>query len=329
MKYLVLGIAIIAALLAASSMFIVNEGQQALITQFGRIVGEPITKAGLYWKMPLVQDVRYFDKRILSWDGDPNQIPTKDKKYIIVDTTARWRIVNPVLFAQTVHNEAGVRARLDGILDGVTRDVISRHNLVEAVRNTNTILDRVRAKHEKVKTVAAPEKPTADTEELIEIEEEISGEIEPISVGRERLSEAILERARNELLSLGVELIDVQLRRIAYEASVEGKVFSRMISERQRIAEKIRSLGKAEEARIRGKMNRDLKEIESGAYRTSEAVRGRADAEAIALYAESLGSNPEYYTFLRSLEAYKRALSERAELVLSTDSEFFTLLEKR
>lgn len=320
----------IAFLTASNSAFIVNEGQLALITQFGKIVGEPLSKAGLYWKTPFIQDVRMFDKRILSWDGDPNQIPTKDKKYILVDTTARWRIVDPVMFAQTVVNESGVRARLDGILDGVTRDIISRHNLVEAVRNTNSILDRVRAKQEKMATLQTVSDKSGDEQAkaAIEIEEEISGEIEEIQVGRERLSDAILERARPELRTLGIELIDVQLRRIAYESSVEVKVFSRMISERQRIAEKIRSLGKAEEARINGKMNRDLKEIESNAYRKSEEIRGRADAEATKIYADSLGKNPDYYTFLRTLEAYRNSLSGKADLVLSTDSEFLGMMKQ-
>lgn len=329
MKTFLTGILLIAALVAWNGAFVIREGQQALITQFGKIIDKPISQAGLYWKIPLIQDVRIFDKRILSWDGDPNQIPTKDKKYIIVDTTARWRIVDPVLFAQTVQNEAGVRARLDGILDGVTRDIISRHNLVEAVRNTNTILDRVNAKLQQANAPVSSEKKLEDVQELIEVEEEISGDIESIQVGREKLSDAIHERARAELLSLGIDLIDVQLRRIAYEASVEGKVFSRMISERQRIAEKIRSMGKAEEARIKGKMNRDLKEIESNAYRKSEETRGRADAEAMAIYADSLGKNPEYYTFLRTLEAYRKSFADKGELIMSTSSEFLSFLKQK
>lgn len=328
MKSILVAIIFAVGFAAWTSAFVITEGEQALITQFGKIVGKPIAQAGLYWKVPFIQDVRRFDKRILSWDGDPNQIPTKDKKYIIVDTTARWRIVDPVLFAQTVQNEAGVRARLDGILDGVTRDIISRHNLVEAVRNTNTILDRVQAK-QQIADKTSPIEGTEETKELLEVEEEISGEIEAIQVGRERLSAAIHERARTELTSLGIDLIDVQLRRIAYEASVENKVFSRMISERQRIAEKIRSLGKAEEARIKGKMNRDLKEIESNAYRKSEEIRGRADAEAMTIYAEALGKNPEYYTFLRTLEAYKKSLAGKGEMILSTDSELLKLLKSK
>jgi len=328
MRSILLVLLVLAGFAIFNSVFVIREGEQALITQFGKIVGKPISEAGLHWKVPLIQDVRIFDKRILSWDGDPNQIPTKDKKYILVDTTARWRIIDPVLFAQTVQNEAGVRARLDGILDGVTRDIVSRHNLVEAVRNTNTILDRVNAKQEQSK-VAAPDQVGESDPPLLEVEEEISGEIEAIQVGRERLSDAIHERARTELTSLGVDLIDVQFRRIAYETSVEGKVFSRMISERQRIAEKIRSLGKAEEARIKGKMNRDLREIESNAYRKSEEIRGRADAEAMTIYADSLGRDPEYYSFLRTLEAYKKSLADKSELIISTNSEFLSFLKRQ
>lgn len=314
----------VAVFLGLDTFFVVSEGQQALITQFGKIVGKPITNAGLQFKLPFIQDVRYFDKRILSWDGDPNQIPTKDKKYILVDTTARWRIVDPVLFAQTVHDEAGVRDRLNGILDGVTRDVISRNNLVEAVRNTNTILDHIekRAKQAKEK-----EKLPLDEQVILEVEEEITGDIDRIYVGRERLSDSIMKQARPVLVTLGVELIDVQLRRIAYESSVEAQVFTRMTTERQRIAEKIRSVGKAEVARINGKINLDLKEIESEAYRKSEELRGKADAEAISTYAAALNISPEYYSFLRTLEAYKRSLGDKSELILSTDSEFLGLLQ--
>lgn len=304
----------------SSSVFVVREGEQALITQFGRIVGLPITEAGLKWKLPLVQDVRYFEKRILTWDGDPNQIPTKDKKYIVIDTTARWKVADVVKYAQTVQSESGARQRLDGILDGVTRDIISRNNLVEAVRNTNSILDKIQARQQQLKE-------TKDSLEVLELEEQITGEIEPITVGREKLSDAIIERAQPELESLGIQLIDVQLRRIAYEASVETKVFSRMISERQRIAEKIRSIGKGEDAKIRGKLNRDLKEIESTAYRKSEEIRGKADAEAITIYAASIQQQPEYYKFARTLDAYKKALSNKAEILLTTDSSFLKALK--
>ena len=313
--------AFLAVVVALNSFFVVREGEQVLITQFGQIIGDPITQAGLYWKTPMVQDARYFEKRILTWDGDPNQIPTKDKKYIVVDATARWRIGDVVKYAETVQTEDGARSRLDGILDGVTRDIISRNNLVEAVRNSNSILEKIQARKQQLHQ-------STDPLEVLELEEQVTGEIEPITVGREKLSEEIIVRARPELQSLGIELIDVQLRRIAYESSVESKVFSRMISERQRIAEKIRSIGMGEDAKIKGRLERDLKEIESTAYRKSEETRGKADAEAITIYASAIQQQPEYYKFVRTLDAYKRALSNKADLLLTTDNEFLKVLER-
>ena len=313
--------AFLAVVVVLNSFFVVREGEQVLITQFGQIIGDPITQAGLYWKTPMVQDARYFEKRILTWDGDPNQIPTKDKKYIVVDATARWRIGDVVKYAETVQTEDGARSRLDGILDGVTRDIISRNNLVEAVRNSNSILEKIQARKQQLHQ-------STDPLEVLELEEQVTGEIEPITVGREKLSEEIIVRARPELQSLGIELIDVQLRRIAYESSVESKVFSRMISERQRIAEKIRSIGMGEDAKIKGRLERDLKEIESTAYRKSEETRGKADAEAITIYASAIQQQPEYYKFVRTLDAYKRALSNKADLLLTTDNEFLKVLER-
>lgn len=313
------------ALLVVSSAYTLPEGRQALITQFGRIIGKPITKAGLHFKVPFIQDVRLFDKRILEWDGDSNQVPTKDKKFIWVDTTARWRISDAIKFAQTVRTEDAAKTRLDSILDGATRDVISKHNLVEAVRNTNTLLDQAKQRKETVADQANDQSLT----EKIEMEEEITGELESITVGREKLSEMIHARAKNNLSELGIELIDVQLRRIAYEKSVEEKVYERMISERNRIAEKIRSIGKGEQAKIRGKLNRDLKEIESTAYRQSQEIKGKAEAESIAIYAKSLSQDPNFYEFSRTLDAYKKTLKTKGTVVMSTDSDFLKLMHKR
>jgi membrane protease subunit HflC len=306
-----------------SSFFVVPEGTQALITQFGQIRGEPVSVAGMHFKLPFVQDVRFFDKRILTWDGDPEQIPTKDKKYIWVDTTARWRITDLRKFAETVQSEAGARNRLDGILDGVT---ISNHNLVEAVRNSNKIFDDIAAnkkqREELIKAGGVDAVAAA-------IEEEVTGEIERIATGREQLSRLIVERSHAELLQFGIELIDVQLRRISYEQSVEDKVYDRMISERNRIAEKIRSIGKGAEAKISGTLNRDLKEIESEAFRKSQERKGRAEAEAGDIYAKALQQDPSFYRFNRTLEAYKKSIPERGHMILSTDSDFFKLLESK
>ncbi|MFH1726412.1 MAG: protease modulator HflC [Elusimicrobiota bacterium] len=299
-----------------ASAYRVSEWEQSIITQFGRTVGEPVTQAGLHFKMPFIQKIHRLDKRILNWDGYPNQIPTKDKKYIWVDTTARWRIVDPLLFIQTVRDEDGARSRLDGILDSVTRDVFSNNNLVEAVRNSNAILDVVRAQQIR-----------SDKGELSDEQEEVVGEIEPILVGREQLSARIIEKARAGLKEFGIEIIDVQLRRIVYEKSVENKVFERMVSERQRIAERIRSVGKGEQAKIEGKIKKDLQVIESEAYRTARKIRGKA--EAIGIYAGAMNADPDFYEFVRTLEAYEKALPEDTKLILSTDNKFLELLRTK
>ncbi len=299
-----------------SVAYIVPEGRQAIITQFGRPVGDPVTSAGLHAKLPFIQNVQYVDKRILTWDGYPNQIPTRDKKYIVVDTTARWRIHDALKFIQTVQNERGAKARLDAILDAITRDTISNHNLVEAVRNTNSILDYIQKRAEEA------QKKVADGTILVAEEEEITGEIEKIQTGRENLSGLIAKKAAEELKDFGITVIDVQLRRIAYEASVEKKVYERMISERKRVAEKIRSIGKGEQAKIQGKTSRDLQRIDSEAYRKAQLVRGKAEAESIKIYARAMSQDRKFYDFVRTMDAYKKSLKPETQFLLSTDSEF-------
>ncbi len=317
-----IGVTLLVGILLYSSAYIVSEGRQAIVTQFGRPIGEPITSAGVHFKMPFVKDVRYVDKRILTWDGDVNEIPTKDKKFIEVDTTARWRIVDALKFIQTVQNERGARTRLDAILDGTTRDVISSNNLVEAVRNTNSIVERIEARKKEL------EKAAQDGIESLEVvEEEVFGDIEKIQKGREALSAVIAEGASKGLLDFGIEIIDVQLRRISYESGVEEKVYQRMISERQRIAEKIRSLGKAEQAKIQGRLSRDLQEIESAAYQKSQTIQGKADAEATALYAKAFKGNADFYEFMRTMEAYKESLKGKTEFIFSSDSTFLKKLK--
>ncbi len=315
-----LGVAVF--LSAISAAYIVPEGRQAVVTQFGRPIGEPVTEAGLQFKVPFIQSVQYVDKRILSWDGYPNQIPTRDKKYIIVDCTARWQIDDALKFIQTVQNERGAKARLDAILDAITRDTISNHNLVEAVRNTNSILDYIKERELETK------KKLESGEILVAEEEEVTGEIENIETGREALSALIAAKAATELKPFGISIIDVQLRRIAYEASVERKVYERMISERKRIAEKIRSIGKGEQAKIQGKTSRDLQRIESDAYRQAQEIKGKAEAESIGIYARSMAQDPRFYKFVRSMDAYKKALKADTQFILSTDSDFLELLKK-
>lgn len=319
MKGLVVGIFLgVGLIVVKASIFIVTEGQQAIITEFGRPIGEPITTAGVKFKKPFVQEIRFVDKRILSWDGFPNQIPTKDKKFIKVDTTARWRIVDSLKFIQTVRNEKGAKARIDTILDSATRNVISSHNLVEAVRNSDGILEQIERNREDL------EKRVKKGDNIVE--EEVTGEIERILVGREALSQLIAKRADKELEAFGINLIDVQLRRISYEKSVEAKVYERMISERQRIAQKIRSIGQGEKAKIEGRLQRDLRTIESQAYRKAQKVRGIAEAKATKIYAESMGAGSEFYSFIKSMEVYDRALKNKLKLILSADSEFLKYL---
>lgn len=318
-KSLIIFIIILAGLmLAKSTFFVVTEGQQVIKTQFGKPIDGAITDAGLKFKLPW-QKAIFVDKRILSWDGQPNQIPTKDKKYIKVDTTARWQIVDALKFIQTVQNEQGAKTRLDTILDGYTRDVISNHNLVEAVRNSNDILKNVEDQKARIQALKK------DGEFVLE--EEISGEIDPIDVGREKLSQMIVDGADKELEALGIKIVDVQLRRISYEESVQQKVYERMISERQRIAQKIRSIGSGEKAEIEGRLTKDLSEIQSAAYRSSQSVKGKAQGEAASIYAKSLSMDPQFYDFIRSMEAYRKSISSETKLLLSQDSEFLKFLK--
>ena len=303
-----------------NSAFILNEGQQAIITEFGKPVGEPVTKANIHFKVPFFQVVRYVDKRILSWDGYPNQIPTKDKKYIKVDTTARWKIVDALKFIQTVKNEGGAKGRLDTIIDGATRDVISNHNLVEVVRNSNDIIARVLNRNKALQVSM-----DAGSEEL---EEANNVQIAKIEVGREKLSTMIVTAAQKELSKFGITIIDVQLRRISYEKSVERKVYERMVSERMKIAQKIRSLGQGEKAKIEGRLTVDLQEIESEAYRKSEGIKGRLEAKAAAIYNQALSQGRDFFEFRRSMDAYERVMGNRMKFILSSDSDFLKYLQK-
>ena len=299
-----------------SSIFVLTEHQQVIITQFGKPVGKPITDAGLHFKLPIIQDVRYVDKRILTWDGDPNQITTKDKKFIGVDTTARWQIIDALKFIQTVQNERGARSRLDAVLDAKTRETISSHNLVEVVRDTNNIFEELRIRQKNA--------------EQADVEEEVVGEIEKVKVGREKISQIIVKKASGELRNLGIDLVDVQLRRISYEKSVEQKVYERMISERKRIAEKIRSIGQGEKAKIEGRLSQDLQLIESKAYRKSQEIKGKAEGRVTHIYAASLKKAPQFYEFLRSMEAYKKTFKgkgDKVKFILSSDSKFLKYLD--
>lgn len=292
-------------LLVLNSTFVVDETQQAVITQFGEPIGEPIQTPGLHWKKPFVQIVQKFDKRILEWDGYPSEIPTVDKKFIWVDVTGRWRIANPLKFLQTMHNERNAQSRLDDIMDGITRNFISRYNLVDIVRSTNDILEA---------------KSTAD---------EVGGEadLEKIAIGRDTITRKILEMAQTIVTEYGIELVDLRIKRINYVQSVQQKVYERMISERKRAAEQLRSEGQGIRAEIRGKMEKELKRITSESYRASQTLKGKADAEATNIYAAAYSKDPAFYAFLGTIETYPDAL-KNSRVVLSTDSSFLKYIKK-
>ncbi|MBU0575295.1 MAG: protease modulator HflC, partial [Proteobacteria bacterium] len=295
-----LGILVIVGLiLLYTSAFVVNETEQVIITQFGKPVGEPIVEAGIHFKLPIIQIANFFDKRFLAWDGDPNQIPTKDKRFVWVDSYARWRIRDPLLFFQRVRDERGAKTRLDDILDGLTRNAIANHNLVEVIRSTNRKLEA--------------------SEELEEIQDsEINLRIE---LGREKITRMIIEAAAPRLEVLGIELLDIRFKRINYVEEVQKKIYERMISERKRVADKFRSEGQGEAAKILGDKERDLKKIQSDAYRQAQEIKGKADAEATTIYAKAYNQSAEsraFYQFLKTMDTYKTSLSEKDWLILST-----------
>jgi membrane protease subunit HflC len=273
-------------------------------------VGDPITAPGIHFKMPFIQKVHFFDKRFLAWDGAPNQIPTKDKRFIWVDSYARWRIMDPLLFFQRVRDERGAQTRLDDILDGETRNAIANNNLVEIIRSTNRELEV--------------------SEVLDEIKE---SEINlRITLGRDKLTRLIIEAASPRLQVLGIELLDLRFKRINYVEEVQKKIYERMITERKRIADKFRSEGQGEAAKILGDKERDLKKIQSEAYRTAQEIEGKADAEATSIYAKAYNQSNDsraFYQFLKTMETYKNTLSEKDWLILSTKGDFFKFLQKQ
>jgi len=303
---IIIALILLGLFLAAGGVFVVEEGQQALVTQFGKPVGD-IKQAGIHFKTPLLQEVRRFQKRIMKWDGDPNQIPTKDKKYIWVDTTARWRIVDPLLFYKTVATERGAQSRLDDILDSVVRDAVSGHLLMELVRGMD---------------YKAPE----GTRELVDLDGELINASD--LVGREQILADILQQARASTPEYGIELIDVQIKRINYVEQVRQRVYERMISERKKVAAQYRSEGEGEKADILGQMQKELKSIESEAYRKSVEIRGQADAKAAAIYAGAYNRDAEFYSFVRTLESYRKAVSSNSRAVISTDAEFYRYLQQ-
>lgn len=282
----------------SSALFTVKESEQVVITQFGKPVGRPIARPGLHVKMPFIQDVHAFEKRFLEWDGDPNQIPTKDKRFIWVDSYARWRITDPLLFFQRLRDENGAQSRLDDILDGETRNTIAKHELIDLVRATN--------------------RPFVITGDAIETE---PGDIEKVNFGRDKLTAEVLQNARRRTGDLGIEILDFRIKRINYVNEVRQEVYARMISERKRIAERYRSEGAGEAARIAGERQRELQVIASEAYRQAQEIRGKADAAASDIYAAAYGRDAEFYRFLKSMGTLETSIDAETVLVLSTEGD--------
>ena len=298
----------IGLLASMDAYYTLEEGQQAVILQFGRPVGQPVTEAGLHVKIPFIQVVRRFEKRLLIWDGDPNQIPTKGREFIWVDTTARWRIADAKKFLENVATEAGAQSRLDDIIDSVVRDQVSASELVELVRS------------------ASWEVPQGEI--LEEVPAEVREELEKqIARGREEITRTILAEARKVIPQYGIELVDVRIKRLNYVESVQQKVYARMISERKRIAAQFRSEGEGQSAEILGTMEKELRDIRSTAYRKVQEIRGTADAEATRVYGVSYGRDPEFYAFSRTLEAYKEGQNEAMVMILTTDSDYYRYMK--
>ncbi len=291
-----------------NTFYTLDEGEQAIIVQFGRPVGDTITTAGLQVKLPFIQVVRRFEKRLLVWDGDPNQIPTKGREFIWVDTTARWRIADARKFLENVATEAGAQSRLDDIIDSVVRDEVSNSELVELVRSTSWVIPEDQALE------AVPK----------EREEELK---KKIARGREEITRIILNEAQKIIPQYGIELVDVRIKRLDYVKSVREKVYERMISERRRIAAQFRSEGEGRSAEILGEMEKELREIRSTAYRKVQEIRGQGDAEATLIYGRAYNRDPEFYAFLRTLESYREGDHSNSTLLLTTDSDFYKYLK--
>ncbi|WP_289020195.1 protease modulator HflC [Desulfobacter postgatei] len=309
-----LAIAVIAALVLYNSAYVIDETEQVVITQFGRIIGDAKKTPGLKFKVPFIQKVNYFPKNLLEWDGDPGQIPTKDKTYIWVDTFARWRIIDPVVYFQTVKDEFSALKRLDDIIDPAMRDLISAYPLVESVRNTDRPMD------------------TFDAIRGLEAKE---GEDTPkrmvryrVDLGRAEIARQIEKQAREKLADFGIQIVDVKIKRINYIDSVRGSVYDRMIAERNQIAEKFRAEGQGEASNIRGEKEKELQVIKSQAYKQAQEIKGKADAQATRIYSAAYGQDPEFYAFVKTMELYKTTLDKDSTVILSTDSELMKYFKK-
>lgn len=287
------------------AFYIVSETKQVVITMFGNPIGDPVTTPGLHVKFPFIHKANYFDKIFLEWDGDPNQVPTRDKRFIYIDTYARWRISDPLKYAERLFEETKAQSRLDAILDGETRNVVARFDLIEVVRSSN--------------------REFAISDETTEMD---NTDIEKITSGRSELAQLVLKEANIRSRELGIEILDFRFKRINYVEEVRKEVYARMISERNRIAEQFRSEGAGESARINGQKDRELKQITSAAYRDAQVIKGKADAEAADIFAEAYNSDPEFYRFLKSMEILEASFDKETVLLLSTDGDLLRFLNQ-
>lgn len=319
MNRLLIPIILLAGFLLFNAFYTVGEAQQVILTQFGKPIGEPITEAGLKMKLPFIQVVNRIDKRILEWDGNPSDMPTKDKLYIAVDLFARWRITDPLQYFLRLHDERSALSRLDDILGSETRNSVAKHELIEIIRTTK---DRVPLQDPTL----IENQDTADSADG----DKVIGMLVPIRKGRAQVEQEIFKAAAEKVKVFGIELLDIRFKRINYNASVQPKIFERMISERRQIAERFRSEGNGEAARIRGNMTRDLNRIQSEAYRKVEETRGEGDAKAAEIYANAYNQNQDaarFYEFTRTLDAYQSIVTDDSTMVLSTDSDVFKFLK--
>ena len=301
-RFVLIAVVVVLIIVVMNGFFVLPEGQQAVITQFGRPVGKPITEAGLKFKTPVVQEVTYFDKKILIWDGDPNQIPTNDKTFVYLDVTARWRISDALVFLQAVNNETRAMTILDDIIDGTVRDLVNKNDLVEIIRSSDWSPEAMSARG----ALYAGEK---------------------LQYGRDKITKMIHEAASKVTPQYGIELVDVMFKRVNYIDTVRRKVYDRMISERKRIAAEKRSMGEGQKAEIMGKLQRELKEITSTATREAQEIKGKADAEAARIYADAYNKDPEFYAFSKTLETYKDTLGKNTRLIITSDSPLYRYLQ--
>ncbi len=339
-------VVVVVLMVVGGAFYQVDETELVIITQFGEPVGDAITTPGLKIKAPFIHRVRRFEKRILEWDGSPDEIPTLDKRFIKLDTTARWRIVDPLQFLKAVKTERSAQSRLDDLIDSAARDVVSSHLLIESVRNFTRELpmDEVEASErrmgEDLPTEATAEVDTEPNPDAGQPQAAAPAPALPVQqvvgleggqearLGRDRLTQLMIERAQENLPNFGIELIDVRIKSINYVQEVEQRVYERMISERQQIAARFRSIGDGESAKIRGEKERELDRLRSGAYREAQEIIGKADAEAAGIYAESYGQAPEFYTFVQTLAAYEKTLKNNSSLLLTTNSDFYRYLNQ-